>query len=191
MLKYLRLESYEDTLNNLHLQRNGTQQRLLEENRQFREEYTLRYMLDVETNGSASLLNLDRFEDPFSYTLEIATGSVGETRPVAVDLVETLNYLLGLRVRQVRTIEDFRVVQGELPSGEKSLVIWRNLKEKSNADLDTFFQTQGYNSREMGLEVIYVNGDNNLENLKRPGETWRVRLTEEEFERLMFDTRDV
>ncbi len=41
------------------------------------------------------------------------------------------------------------------------------------------------------LAVIYVNGDNNLENLKRPDETWKVRRIEDEFKRLMFDVRDV
>lgn len=34
-------------------------------------------LLDVESRGSASLLNLDRFEDPFSYKLDIATGTAG------------------------------------------------------------------------------------------------------------------
>ncbi|GIW56611.1 MAG: hypothetical protein KatS3mg082_3015 [Nitrospiraceae bacterium] len=53
----------------------------------------LRYMLDVESRGSASLLNIDRFEDPFNYKLDIATGTAGETKPTVVDLVETFNYL--------------------------------------------------------------------------------------------------
>jgi adenine-specific DNA-methyltransferase len=82
-------------------------------------------------------------------------------------------------------------VQGISPKGEKVLVIWRNTLDKSNADLDDFFLRQGYNTRDMEFDVIYVNGDNNLENLKRPDETWKVRLVEEEFERLMFDVQDV
>lgn len=39
--------------------------------------------------------------------------------------------------------------------------------------------------------LSYVNGDNNLENLRRPDQTWKVRLIEEEFQRLMFDVEDV
>jgi adenine-specific DNA-methyltransferase len=39
----------------------------------------------------------------------------------------------------------------------------------------------------MEYDLIYINGDNNLENLRRPDETWKVRLIEEEFLRLMFD----
>jgi adenine-specific DNA-methyltransferase len=39
--------------------------------------------------------------------------------------------------------------------------------------------------------VFYVNGDNNLENLRRLDQTWKVRLIEEESKRLMFDVEDV
>jgi adenine-specific DNA-methyltransferase len=191
MFKYLRLESYEDTLNNLELQRTQEQGELLARHPEMREDYVLRYMLDVESQGSASLLDLDRFEDPFNYKLNVGTGSAGETRRVNVDLVETFNWLLGLRVKHMDTIRGFRVVQGRNPAGEKVLVIWRNTREKSNPELDEFFLKQGYNTRDMEFDLIYVNGDNNLENLKRPDETWKVRLIEEEFKRLMFDVQDV
>ena len=70
-------------------------------------------------------------------------------------------------------------------------MIWRNTREKSNADLDEFFEKQGYNTRDTEFDVIYVNGDNNLENLRRPDETWKVRLIEDDFKRLMFDVEDV
>lgn len=191
MFKYLRLESYEDALNNLELKRTETQQSLLDQSASFKETYMLSYMLDVESRGSASLLNIDAFEDPSNYKLNIATGSAGETKPVTVDLVETFNYLLGLTVRHIDHIRGFRVVQGTNPQGEKVLVIWRNLKEKSNTDLEEFFHKQEYNPKDLEFDLIYVNGDNNLENLRRPDETWKVRLIEEEFHRLMFQVEDV
>jgi adenine-specific DNA-methyltransferase len=191
MFKYVRLESYEDTLNNLELRRTSTQQELLDTEDDFRRDYLLHYMLDVESRGSASLLDLERFEDPFSYSLKIGTGSAGETRPVKVDLVETFNYLLGLRVKHIDRIRGIRVVQGSSPEGERVLVIWRNTREVSSPDLDTFFQKQGYNTRDAEFDVIYVNGDNNLENLRRADETWKVRLIEEEFMSRMFDVHDV
>jgi adenine-specific DNA-methyltransferase len=31
---------------------------------------------------------------------------------------------------------------------------------------------------------------NNLENLKAPGDTWKVRLIEEDFHRVMFDSAE-
>ena len=189
LVSYIRLESYEDTLNNLAFRPPEGAQLALAQSDAFREDYTLHYMLDAESREG--LLNVHIFEDPFAYTLEIATGIVGETRPAAVDLVETFNYLLGLRVRHVDAIQGYRVVQGTNPQGERVLVIWRNLREKSNADLETFFRKQDYNPRDMEFDLIYVNGDNHLENLRRPDETWKVRLIEEEFMRLMFDVQDV
>jgi len=60
-----------------------------------------------------------------------------------------------------------------------------------NDKLDDWFQKQGYNNKDQEFDVIYVNGDNNLENLKKPDQTWKVRLIEEEFLRRMFDVQDV
>ncbi len=47
------------------------------------------------------------------------------------------------------------------------------------------------NTRDTEYDLIYVNGDNNLENLKKDNETWKVRLIEEEFQVLMFDVKDI
>jgi len=191
MFKVLRLESYEDTLNNLELRRTEAQQRLLQEHTGFREDYMLRYMLDVESRGSASLLNIDRFEDPFNYKLDIATGTAGETKPTVVDLVETFNYLIGLRVKTIDHIAGVRGVTGTNPQGERVLILWRNTKGTDNDKLDDWFKKQGYNTKDQEFDLIYVNGDNNLENLRKPDQTWKVRLVEEEFRRLMFEVQDV
>jgi adenine-specific DNA-methyltransferase len=190
-VKVLRLESYEDALDNLELHRTQEQGELLQHQPGLREDYMLRYMLDVESRNSASLLDLSHFENPFGYTLKTAAGRGGEKTTVVVDLVETFNFLLGLRVKHADSIRDFFIVQGANPANEKVLIIWRNTREKSNAELDDFFLKQGYNTRDMEFDVVYVNGDNNLENLKRPDETWKVRLIEEDFKRLMFDVEDV
>lgn len=48
-----------------------------------------------------------------------------------------------------------------------------------------------YSTRDLEYDLVHVNGDNNLENLRRPDDTWKVRLIEEEFHRLMFDVQDV
>lgn len=209
--KYCMLESYEDALANLRLKRTDPQQQLLDKSDAFRESYMLRYMLDVETQGSSSLLDLDRFEDPFSYQILVGAGSVGETKPVNVDLVETFNWLLGLKVRHMDAFDGFRVVEGANPKGEKVLVIWRKIRDlaeqdpkkieqqrlKANEALDAFFKKQQYNTMDMEFDVVYVNGDNNLMNLPMLPEgegrepRYKVRLIEEEFKRLMFDVKDV
>jgi adenine-specific DNA-methyltransferase len=211
MFKYLRLESYEDALANLQLHRTPAQQSLLDQSDSFRESYMLSYMLDMETKDSSSLLNIDRFDDPFSYQLLIGTGSVGETKPDTVDLIETFNWLLGLKVKHIDYIEGFRIVEGVNPKVEKALVIWRKIRDlaetdadkvqesrkKANEDLEAFFRKQQYNTMDMEFDVIYVNGDNNLMNLPMAPEgeglvpRYKVRLIEEEFKRLMFDVKDV
>ncbi len=119
---------------------------------------------------------------------ENLTGSAGETRPTVIDLVETFNYLIGLRVSRIQTLEGFRLIYGTSPSGENVLVVWRNLNDKPNDVLDTFFTRIRVNPRDQEFDVIYVNGDNNLENLRREDESWKVRLIEQEFLRLMFET---
>ena len=186
IFKYVRLESYEDTLNNLSLRRTGGQDDLIRTNPVLRENYTISYMMDFETKGSPSLLDLDAFEDPFSYTLDVTRED--ETRAETVDLVETFDYLLGLSVRRRYTVDGFRVVEGTDPAGEEALVIWRNTREKSNDDLDAFFEAQGFAGR--SFDRVYANGDNTLA-LKTGEGGPKVRLIEEEFRRLMFEAEGV
>jgi len=185
MFKYMYLESYDDTLDNLKAIRTKDQETLLEKmSAVAREDYTLSYMLNVETKASDSLLNIDRFRDPFNYTLKIRRDN--ELKDEKIDLVETFNYLIGLYVEQTETIRGFKVVRGKLRTGEKTLVIWRNTQDKSNEALDEFFQKQKYNTLDFEFDLIFVNGDNNLENLKVGDEKWKVRLIEEEFKKRMF-----
>ncbi len=211
MFKYIRLESYEDALANIRLTRTDAQQTLLDQAEGFRESYMLSYMLDVESKGSQALLNIENFDDPFSYKLLVGTGSVGETKLVNVDLVETFNWLLGLKVRHIDCIEGFRVVEGTSPKGEKVLVIWRKIRDLSETDpdkmrqqrrqaneaLDAFFRKQQYNTLDSEYDLIYVNGDNNLMNIPVTPEKegleprYKVRLIEEAFQKLMFDVKDV
>ncbi|MCC7314056.1 MAG: site-specific DNA-methyltransferase [Planctomycetes bacterium] len=188
-IKYIRLESYEDSLNNLCLRRTDKQSLLIEEDAGMREQYSLSYMLDVESRGSQSLLNVEAFHNPDEYKLRVERN--GEFQLVNVDLVETFNWLLGLTVKHIDVIRGVRVVEGKDPDGHRVLVLWRNIDKVDNDALDKWFEKQAYNTREMEYDLFYVNGDNNLENLRRPDQTWKVRLIEEEFKRLMFDVQDV
>ncbi|RWR11897.1 site-specific DNA-methyltransferase [Siminovitchia fortis] len=190
MFKYIKLESYEDTLNNIKLKRTGEQQAVLDElSDEVKEEYLLNYMLDNEAEGSASLLNIDAFRDPFNYQMMITNGT--ESKLTKVDLIETFNYLIGLHVKTVDMIKGIKVINGTLRTGEKVLVLWRNLDEVSNEQLENFFNKQGYNSRDTEYDRIYINGDNHIENLKLDEDKWKVILIEEEFKRLMFDISDI
>jgi len=187
--KYLKLESYEDTLNNLELSRSEAQTGAMFSTDTFREDYLLSYMLDVESQGS--LLSTKAFETPFDYKLQIATDTVGETVATKIDLVETFNYLIGLHVKHISRIQGVVLVEGTTRQGEKTLVIWRNAHEMDNEKLDRFFTKLDIRTRDFEFDVIYVNGDNNLPNLRTAGEQWKVRLIEEDFLRLMFDVEEI
>ena len=223
IVKVVRLESYEDTLNNLDTRRSDKQQLLLSATEVqgadgLKEQYILRYMLDVETRGSNSLLNVQAFTDPTAYKLKVKRPGSDESREVNVDLLETFNWLIGLTVRHIQAPQTFsasfardsekrlrlngrlkqesdgpywfRTVTGTTPDGRKTLIIWRKLTgepEQDNLVLDEWFTKQGYSAKDSEFDLIYVNGGNNLENLKTSDDLWKVRLIEEDFHRLMFE----
>jgi adenine-specific DNA-methyltransferase len=70
-------------------------------------------------------------------------------------------------------------------------VLGCNIDQMDNNALDKWFEKQNDYTREMVYDMFYVNGDNNLANLRRTDQTWKVRLIEEEFQRLMFDVSDL
>jgi adenine-specific DNA-methyltransferase len=184
IVKYMRLESYEDTLNNLALKQTVTQQSALEMNSTFKEGYMLNYMLDVEAKDS--LLNLEWFVNPFNCYLNITKNN--ELQPTKVDLVETFNYLIGLVVESYATPkEGYVVVTGKNLAGESILVVWRDCIQHSSTSLNLFLEKSKYNPLDSEYDRIYVNGDNNVENLKTGDERWKVVLIEEEFGKKMFE----
>ena len=180
--KYIRLEQYEDTLNNLEIKKQQTDWR----DDEFHESYMLSYMLETETLDS--LLNLKMFTNPFNMSLK--TTKDNELVETKVDMVETLNYLIGLNVETEDWFEDDNicVVQGKTHRGGlKTLVIWRNCEEIDNEKLCRFFERMDFRTRDTEFDLIYVNGDNTLPNLRRDEENWKVVLTEEEFQKRMFE----
>lgn len=182
--KYMRLESYEDTLNNLALKQTETQQQALAMNPTFKEGYMLNYMLDVEAKDS--LLNLEWFVNPFNCYLNITKNN--ELQPTKVDLVETFNYLIGLVVESYAQPKDgYVVVTGKNLAGEKILVVWRDCTQHNSTALNQFLEKSKYNPLDAEFDRIYVNGDNNVENLKTGDERWKVVLIEEEFGKRMFE----
>lgn len=182
MLKYQHLEQYDDMLNNLELPRQVEGQKMLE---MFGYEYLLRYMLEFETQGSPSLLNLDRFKDPFAYRLKVLEGDEIVERPV--DLVETFNYLLGLQVRKVRAFEHngrlYRAVLGE-KKGRRVAVVWRSVVGLEDNE-EALMQDKAYIEQavlpallgEMKPDRLLVNGACFVKD---------AEAIEPEFKRLMF-----
>ena len=178
--KYMRLEQYEDTLNNLVVSQN-----VLDAQGEFYDGFLLGYMLDLETRDS--LFNLKWFENPFDMKLRITRNN--EMKEEKVDLVETFNYLIGLYVEQISYPKvGICTVVGRTRQGKKSLVIWRDCTKVNNDQLNDFFRRSAYSVRDNEFDTIYVNGDNNLDNLRTNEDTWKVVLIEQEFNKQMFNS---
>lgn len=178
--KYMRLEQYEDTLNNLTIQPAN----ISKDNADFYDGYVLGYMLDIETRDS--LFNMKWFRNPWDMKLRITRQN--ETREEKIDVIETFNYLIGLNVVSILyPKKGICTVEGVIRSGERTLVIWRDCDTVDNEALDDFFRKMNYSTRDTEFDRIYVNGDNNLENLRTDGEQWKVVLTEQEFAKRMFE----
>jgi adenine-specific DNA-methyltransferase len=123
--KYQKLESYEDTLNNL-ITSNNIQ--INSVNSELKEDYILNYMLDIDTAGSPSLLNIDTFIDPKSYLLNVKTQGTEEYNSRNIDLLGTFNYLIGLRILQINSTRNYtatfkRINDPELPGDQHTKLI--------------------------------------------------------------------
>jgi len=187
--KYLTLESYEDTLNNLELDTSAGDAVPAT----LRDEYLLRYSLDIEAR--ANLLSTADFQKPFDYKLKIAADTASSAVERKIDLVETFNYLIGLCVETLSREEEKGVacVTGTLPSGERSLIIWRDCEKIDNAALNKIFEKNKFNVRDSEFDVVFVNGDHALENLALDADgnetdvrRMRVRQIEDAFLDAMF-----
>lgn len=155
IVKYMRLESYEDTLDNIEFA--GGAQMTLEG------DYLLKYMLKWETRRSATLLNIEKLASPFRYVLRLRAD--GQTSTRTVDIPETFNYLLGLNIRSRRAYNDgnkrYLVYRGETRSGPDRLVavIWRETAgwKKEDFERDKVFVKKHGLAAE--ANITYVNGD--------------------------------
>ena len=178
--KYMRLEQYEDTLNNLTIEPAN----ISKDNVDFYGGYMLGYMLDIETRDS--LFNMQWFRNPWNMKLRIIRQN--ETREENIDVIETFNYLIGLNVTSIlHPKKGVCTVEGVTRRGERTLVIWRDCDTVDNDALNDFFRRMSYSTRDTEFDRIYVNGDNNLENLRTDEEQWKVVLTEQEFAKRMFE----
>lgn len=172
LVKVLLLESYEDALHNTFSEQNI--ERIAEREKAHREvvgeeEYRVRYLVKLPLEASDSMLNLAKLEYPFDYTLEVLTdyGPKAET----VDLVETFNWLYGLRVHRLLTwVNDkdkspkekagrsYRAVVASDREGKKRvLVVWRDMTNLDPAVERPFLEAQ---AKEVGsFEEQWINGD--------------------------------
>jgi len=159
IIKYMYLEQYEDTLNNiLFSDKGGFAQTTLHK----LPDYFLQHVLNVETKDSLTRLTVDKFKTPFDYKIKTLQGREEKTEPV--DLVETFNYLLGIRVKKIRQYENeqtkYVIVygeKGEEPACTKVLIIWRNYNENILEKEKQFIEQKII--PQFNPDIIYVNVD--------------------------------
>ena len=178
IVKYIRLESYEDALNSIKLDDNTAQLKLLEG--AFGDEYLLKYMLKWETKRSETLLNVEKLSQPFRYRLRVHTN--GETHERTVDLPETFNYLLGLKVRTRQVYADgdrrYLVYRGEIREtpGQNVAILWRETDGWVQADFERDRQFVAEQGLAEGAAVVYVNGDSCLSSAKAIEPLFKERM---------------
>ncbi|MCK8826093.1 hypothetical protein MWH30_13595 [Fuchsiella alkaliacetigena] len=168
IFRYQILEQYEDTLDNIEFE--GEQMTLTSQ----LDDYLLNYMLDYETQKS--LLDIEKFEDPFNYELKIREDK--EQKRKKVNLIETFNYLIGLHIKQFDIYESqnrkYKVVTGKREN-EEIIVIWRKVIDLNLEEDKRFIEEEIIANND--FDKIYINGDNYVTD---------SLLIEDQFDKLLF-----
>ena len=155
-------------------------------------------MLDLESRGS--LLSVEQFNKPFDCKLKVAVDSAGAYEERNIDMVETFNYLIGLRVKHIdmQRAQGFVSVTGWLPTGEKTLVLWRDVAQVDYAALNRICAMQNINPADSEFDIVYINGDHNIPAVFTSTEaeggitkTLKLRQIEPEFLSRMFAVDNV
>lgn len=107
---------------------------------------------------------MEQFNKPFDCTLKVTIDSAGAYEERTIDLVETFNYLIGLRVKHIdwQMEQGFVSITGWLPSGEKTLVLWRDVERVNYEALNRLCEKLAINPADSEFEVVYINGDHNI-----------------------------
>lgn len=170
VVKYIRLEQYEDTLNNLY--------RTPMEGAWYEEKLgadTIGYVMDMQSQQN--WMHTDWMANPFGVKMQITHGN--EKTEQTIDVVETFNYLLGLNVEKMLwPAEGMQVVMGTTRRGKRTMIIWRNTAQVTDEEVKTFLCSVDCKP----FKQIYINGETTLATIL----DGKLRQTETEFEYRMF-----
>jgi len=180
--KYQYLEQYEDSLDNIELEENKKAEEL------FKDEYLIKYFLDFETKNNPYLLNIEELKNPFSYKLKVNLSEVGEPQEVVVDIPETFNYLLGIKIKKIKKRKnngkDYLFILGE-KEGQTYVIVWREL----SGDVEEAEQDKDFIKKELEdwkPQIVYVNCPENTVLTPDFGDFQvEIRYIEPEFKKLM------
>ena len=180
--KYQIIEQYEDSLDNIELKEDEKAQEL------FKDEYLIKYFLDFETKDSPYLLNIENLKNPFAYKLKVNLSEVGEPEEVFVGILETFNYLLGIRLKKIKKRnnngKDYLFILGE-KEGQTYAIIWRELSDnEEEAKKDKEFIKKEL--KDWKPQIVYVNCPENTVLTPDFGDFQvEIRYIEPEFKKLM------
>lgn len=173
MFKYIKIESYEDALDNISFDAADPQKQLQ------LDDYVLNYMLNFETRQSETFLNVAKLETPFDYKLR----RHGKDEPLPVDLPETFNYLIGLHVATRHVYENkgirYLVYRGK-SEGRETAVIWRTTKDWGQKE---FEQDKDFVTKEKltdGAEDVFVNSDSFIPGARSLDAVFKHRMFNED-----------
>ena len=171
IIKYHRIESYEDALNNISFDDPGGQRAL-----RF-DDYSIKYLLKWETRKSETLLNVERLTRPFDYRLGVHVD--GRVVDKLADLPETFNYLLGFRARTRRVYHDdgrrYLVYRGRLDE-QSAVVIWRETEGWRKEDLIRDREFVAGRGLAAAADVIFVNGDSFIPRARALEPVFKARM---------------
>ena len=158
IIKYFRLESYEDALSNIEFEEFDPE---AERGLFDLDGYLLRYMLQWETKRSRTMLNVAALERPFDYRMRLRCN--GEGLEEHVRIPHTFNYLLGLTVRTRRVYDDdgrrYLAYTGETRDRKRVVVIWRNTAGWTLEDRERDRDFVAGHGMTDGADEIWMNGD--------------------------------
>lgn len=166
LIKVLRLESYEDALDNIEF--NGSAAPGNELGLEFRRDYELRYSLDWESKDCPTRLAVAQLDTPFDYTLTLRRES--GTVTVKPDLPETFAYLIGLHTRRRFHIDrdsvSYLIYTGTLhEDGTEVAVLWRACRGWTDVKLKA--EMNWWRDQQQTLAPratrVYVNGASAIE----------------------------
>ena len=159
LVKYQRIESYEDALGNIQFKTDG-----LELNN-----FTPRYELELTSRDCPTRLIDTGLEKPFTYSLELVMGSTEDgqpTRAETADLPETFAWLTGFRVKTRRVLMDgdrrYLVQHGTLKD-RATTVIWRDIADWQEKDYGRDCEFIEQNKLTEGAERVLLNGSTTLQ----------------------------
>jgi len=170
--KYQRLEQYEESLENIAFtSANDTEKTQL----QFKD-YIPKYFLHFETAASKPFMNLDAFQNPFTYSLKVFDDY--KYTDHAVDVVETFNYLIGLHLHGYKKMKhqkrDYLIVTGADRRNRRITIVWRDASDLDFAK-DRDFIRKVLNG--ISYDVLYVNNQCAIEGAVMIEEVFNNRMS--------------